>query len=297
MSGTHINGHDPEPGHWHPDDVAAAWLYTGTDATDGARDDLPPRDDVPSHGETGAGGDEAVDIFEPGTTVTVPAVRPPAFGRVADYPGALTLIYGHPKTGKGIYSADLAAKYTQAGLNVAVLDYENNPQEWVNRLHWFGADPKRWAYRVPHKLGVDDVSIVALRHVIRDYLELNEIDLLIIDSVLYALSEVGENEYSPKAPMALARAIETFPCPVWGLAHARTSKDGGIFGSNYWRASARMTWHLTNEASEDTYPLRKLVLADSNEGPSGEAYRVHFHTKDGHIRQVTSDPWADPDGD
>jgi hypothetical protein len=202
MSSPYTNGHDAEA-------VGAAWVHPGPDAADTAGADEPPWDDVPPHGEAGAGDDGlAVRWIE---HVEAEAWQPPRAGRVHHAPGSLTLLYGHPATGKGHVALGWAER---SGGRCLVLDYEANPSEWVERAAAIGLPQRRLMYLDPK-----GVPLPELAAELGQALQGLDVQFVVVDSLLMALGELGENEYSPQGPLTFMHSIEAWPCPVVGIAH------------------------------------------------------------------------------
>jgi hypothetical protein len=273
MSSPYTNGHDAEA-------VGAAWVHPGPDAADTAGADEPPWDDVPPHGEAGAGNDGlAVRWIE---HVDAEAWQPPRAGRVHHAPGSLTLLYGHPATGKGHVALGWAER---SGGRCLVLDYEANPSEWVERAAAIGLPQRRLMYLDPK-----GVPLPELAAELGQALQGLDVQFVVVDSLLMALGELGENEYSPQGPLTFMHSIEAWPCPVVGIAHE--SPRGGPFGSRYWTALARMMWHLTKDEEEG----RTLRLVKANQMAEGESYQVHLHHDQGKLYQVAETRTPPPAG-
>lgn len=279
-----VNGHDPDPGYWHPEDLAAAWLYASTDASDREGADSAAGDDVPPEGDTGTRHDGPA--IQPVESIEAPAVQAPLVGRIAPYPGALTLLYGEPAAGKSYAALGWAQRVIAGGGRVLVMDYEHDAMAWKHRARDIGLPEGLWY--------MDPMGVPITERRTFDASTVEGFDLVVVDSVLMALGAMGENEWSPSNVLDFRHAVESWPCPVLGLAHqGPRSSGGGVFGSKYWTALAGVIWHMTNEANEG----RRITLVKNRYGAEGEGHLVHLHHNgDGPVYAISETPISHDEG-
>lgn len=155
-------------------------------------------------------------------------------------PEGTTVLFGEGGDGKGWIAAKLAARLIEQGIRVAVLDFENHPNEWVYRLTTFGVSMDKIVYLAPPTTMEKWANDSAAKY-LRDL----GVQFLIVDSAMYA-SNV-DDPYSPSSALGYKRARSKLGnLPAILLAHTAKGQDS-IFGSVFWRNEARVVWRLNKD--------------------------------------------------
>jgi hypothetical protein len=144
------------------------------------------------------------------------APPPPLLGVLS--PEGTTVLYGDGGDGKGWVAAKWAS---QLDAKVAIIDFENHPNEWAYRLDKFGmTDTLYVSPPVTLERWANERAARLLRNA--------KIGFLVIDSAMYA-SNV-EDPYSPQSAMAYKRARSRLDnLPTILLAHTTGGQDK-VFG-------------------------------------------------------------------
>ena len=229
MSSPYTNGHDAEA-------VGAEWVHPGPDAADTAGADEPPWDDVPPHGEAGAGDDgaaeEEVRRFD---ALPDEPPLPPIARFVAQGHGSVTVLFGDGGEGKGTLAAKLVAEHTQQGGSALIIDAEGHPGEWGRRLRRFGADMTRGAYWAWSRT-------VPLREAVDDYR--GTFDFVVVDSAAYFPGS-QDDQWGPSAAIAMQDAAKAMRIPLLVIAHvAKHSPQGKAYGSGFWHNVPRVSMEI-----------------------------------------------------
>lgn len=223
-----LNGHDPAPGDWHPDDVASAWIRASTDQTDAVGEDGPQGADVQRAGSRPAGpGIVRLDSIED----TSPP--PPLLGWIAPEPGSITIVSGDGGSGKGTFAAWLCATLTRTGGSVLVIDAEGHPREWRRRVADLGGDAAAVAYweHPGGDLELDDYSGL--------------FDLVIVDSAAYFWPD---GERWADAPVRMQQQAKVAGVPLLVIAHKPKGGGTHAYGSVFWANAARLHVEMADSA-------------------------------------------------
>jgi bifunctional DNA primase/polymerase-like protein/primase-like protein len=204
----------------------------------------------------------------------------PLFGRLDP---EHTILYGVGGSGKGSLSASWLKQLQDVGRQPAVLDFENHPTEWARRLFYLGGDIGSVPYYGP--LGKDwpgpPGNILTLAPYLRQQIEGDGVDFLIIDSIIPAIS--GADPLATDAPTAYQMALGIIGLPVLSLGHVTKQQSMAFpFGSVMWHSYARVTWSLGKEGDI-------LVLANhkANNSPYLGRYAVDLHWDNGKLLAVS----------
>ena len=293
-----LNGHDPDPGYWHPDDAGAQdtpdggghrpaqgapehgwdWLQTAHPDHAGVPEGMgtwpdgeggwwPSPTPLPGReAETepvGPGHDGAAEGWADLASIELTPPEAPLAGWVAANPGTVTVAYGDGGEGKTTHAAYVAAQVVQGGGLVAILDLEGNAKEWRRKLTYFlGGELPAGSVSIwtPSETPLPG-ELVALDGVA---------DLLVVDSMSMmqgypdAVDKWGSIMEQAKA---LAKAANV---PMYLIAHTSKMHPDKPYGSVKAHNLARLTFHVT----QDTITCRK---ANDVAGMwKGRSWRVDF---------------------
>jgi len=166
----------------------------------------------------------------------LPTEAPPDLLFTYLLPDKTTLMYGKGGTGKGVIAAIFAGLLTRAGRRVLILDYEDHPEEWGQRLtaltfpdssklsedekgdiiHCTPYDPERWAE--------DAGPLPVVAHTLRARCDRDGIDYVIVDSYSAAADD-DEALGGQGAAKRFALALTKLGRPALVLAHVSESKE------------------------------------------------------------------------
>ncbi len=162
-------------------------------------------------------------------------------------PTSHTILFGPGGVGKGMEASRLAVKITtELGLNVLIIDFENHPDEWLNRIDGLGGPAatgkidivcptsRAWtAPRGPFWTIQQHISALAVER---------GSQFLIIDSIAAACvgSDISTGDTS--APTLYGSALEAIGLPCLSISHVAGVSQDRPFGSVYWGNFARMMW-------------------------------------------------------
>lgn len=151
------------------------------------------------------------------------------------HPTDHTILFGDGGTGKGVIAAQLVADLS-VDMRVLILDYEAHARhEWRKRVPHFGGAMKHVWIIQPTE------PIWDIAQQVRELIEAEHIDLVVVDSVTYAC--VGEEVEKSATAAKYTVAVSHLKRPVLSLAHT-TKTDLGAkhpFGSIFWSNGARVT--------------------------------------------------------
>ena len=156
------------------------------------------------------------------------------------HPTGVTLLYGKGGVGKGLVAAHLTKVLAEHRVRVVILDFENNPNEWIFRVgHPSGTDP---VY-----MGLDGDLLESKQEITNTIAEHGG-DYLIIDSATMAQPE--KKGYSERGNVRLFfRQLHSWGIPALVLAHAPKAAADDVataLGTVQWSAQSRLVWHATS---------------------------------------------------
>ena len=203
---------------------------------------------------------QAIDI--------TPVMPPPLLlGRIEPTPGKVTLMHGPGSAGKGTLAASWTATLTRDGMNVLILDYEDNrATEWVPRLMSLGADMSRIRIADPINAGLRGAmwdGAEDLRALCRAW----DIGLVVVDSLHSACT--GHSVIDDVTADLFRRGAMRLPCPVLLIGHVtKLHEMKHTFGSVFWHNYARVTWSLS-ERDHATDSARLTQRKDNGRRSAG----------------------------
>jgi len=186
--------------------------------------------------------------------------KPPLVGEMLAAEG-VTVIYGRGGTGKGMTSVYFAGELAKQGYSVALLDYENHPDEWRRRLDGMGLleyDDRIW-YASPYNGGWTSGTgkrgtLAQDAGLIRDACDQMSIDFVIVDSIVPA-SGSGADMGGFGDAQQFFDGIAHINRPALVIAHVPGNAQrfpDRPFGSTFIHNLARETWAI--EPTEDPDP-------------------------------------------
>ncbi len=165
-----------------------------------------------------------------------------------------TLWFGAQATGKGVLvvfaiaaladadSAFIPGSSIARAIRVGVLDWEDNQDEWAERLHRVGVPARSVPYLSPSG-PLTNPRVLAN---VRAWVGGEGVELVAVDSVIPAAG--GADAMKPEAPTAYYQALRALERPSLSLAHVPKDKAQAThpFGSTYWSTPSRLVWRVEN---------------------------------------------------
>jgi hypothetical protein len=150
-------------------------------------------------------------------------------------------------------SAFIPGTSVASPMRVGILDWEDNQDEWAERLFRVGVPGRSVPYLAPRG-PLTNPSVLAS---VRSWIDSDGVDLVAIDSVIPAAG--GADAMKPEGPTAYYQALRAFERPTLSLAHVPKSQGQADqpFGSTYWSTPSRLTWRI--EKIESSEHILKLV--------------------------------------
>lgn len=185
-----------------------------------------------------------------------------------------TMWYGAQAVGKGVLLvvavaalADADAAFIPgsaigAPIRVGILDWEDNRDEWAERLHRMQVPAESVPYREPR----GPLTHPKILADVRAWVDGEGVELVAVDSVIPAAG--GVDAMKPEAPTAYYSALRQLERPSLSLGHVPKDKAQGQhpFGSTYWATQQRLIWRI--ERIEDgSRHLLKLVNTKHSRWP------------------------------
>ena len=189
-------------------------------------------------------------------------------------PEGTTVIYGEGGDGKGWIAAAMIKGLMERGIKVAILDFENHPSEWKERLDILRVPISEVSYFQP-PVPMGKWANSRLAGVMKE----RNIGFFVIDSAMYATNT--DDPYSPAGVMQYKQArLRLGNIPAILLAHTAKGQTS-IYGSAFWRNEARITWFL----SRDKANKRWLECKKTNAYPhlEGKVLSVDFDQSTGRL--------------
>lgn len=181
------------------------------------------------------------------------------------WPGGHVLLYGYGSAGKGVDAAWIAAQRTKRGLVVAVLDYENNPDEWRSRHKTFGGNEELLYIETPAPTGLLRGPIWTQEDEISAAVAEISASLVIVDSVVPATQVSAEHIGSPEHPSRYRHALDVIGTSSLSLGHAAgaPSEKNLVkpWGSNFWPNTMRLTISAWYDAEKK---VQRLAVVKRN---------------------------------
>lgn len=178
--------------------------------------------------------------------------------------GALTVIFGPGDTGKGILSAWVAAEARRTR-RVLVLDFEGHEAEYGRRWHGLGATEP--LYIAPLATPGLAGPITARAEVIRDLCDELEVEVLVIDSIAFAVP--GLDVKDETTATAFSAAVKLIGRTTLAVGH--TTKTGDPwpkypFGSAFWHNGCRVSWAI-EKVDDDPHTVELRNRKGNAHGP------------------------------
>jgi hypothetical protein len=149
-----------------------------------------------------------------------------------------TVLFGDGGTGKSYIALNIAGRLAEAGVNVALFDWELGGEDHRDRLERLFPDgmPRVLYARCERPLVYETDR---LRRIVRD----NAVEYAVYDSVAFAAD--GPPEAAEVAGRYF-RAVRQIGCGSLHVAHVSKAADADKkpFGSTFWHNGARSTWFV-----------------------------------------------------
>lgn len=215
----------------------------------------------------GTGKAKVPDLSRSISDVDMSPPPPLLLGRL--HPLKATVLFGDGGVGKGTLATKWLVDLVLAGINVLVVDYEDNETEWAARSYSLGLDdgPRRTeGFRIlsvssPEWEGPQG-NIWDQVEYIRATIEAWGIGYICIDSAVFAVG--GKDVTDPEVVIRYFKALTRIGLPSLTLAHVNRAKDmTKPFGSVFWHNAPRLSWSYEHK----TVSSRKLTLRKNNQYP------------------------------
>jgi len=203
----------------------------------------------------------------------------------------LTIVYGPGGKGKGVLMASVLLEASRAGRKALVLDYEGHRREYAVRCRGLGVVGPYYLAPLAHPRLAGPITAHA--ETVRDLCDELEVDLLVVDSLAYALPGLDVAEST--SATAFTAAVKRIGRTTVATAHTTKASDpwpAYPFGSVFWHNSARATWAL-EQVDDDPHTVELRNRKASEHGP--QAPRRYVITwEDGVLAAVTGEPIGRP---
>ena len=165
-------------------------------------------------------------------------------------PGKHTILYGEGGTGKGTTASSWVVDLASQGIKSLIVDYEGHEDEWGRRTTGFA-----------HGLDLTDLIFYAspnsstwpgatgalweLKDKVKEAMDRNNIDVLVVDSLVQACIGVDASTGNTEAPTKYNAALVYIGRTALSLAHITgAGNTKHPFGSVHWHNTARVTWYI-----------------------------------------------------
>jgi hypothetical protein len=140
-------------------------------------------------------------------------------------------------------------------VRMGVLDWEDNRDEWTERLYQVGVP----ALSVPYLAPSGPLTNRRVLANVRAWADGEGVEHLTVDSVIPAAG--GPDAMKPEAPTAYYQCLREVGLPSLSLAHVPKDKAQAAtpFGSTYWSAPCRLVWRVENPSENDSQHVIRLV--------------------------------------
>jgi hypothetical protein len=159
-------------------------------------------------------------------------------------------------------AAFLPGSSVAAPVRVGILDWEDNRDEWSERLHRMQVPAESVPYREPH----GPLTKAKVLADVRAWADGEGVELVAVDSVIPAAG--GADAMKPEAPTAYYQALRELERPSLSLAHVPKDKAEAKhpFGSTYWSTPQRLVWRV-ERLPDDARHLVKLANTKHSRWP------------------------------
>ena len=189
-----------------------------------------------------------------------------------------TMWFGAQGVGKGVLltvaitalaegdSAYIPGSEVERSVRVGILDWEDNEDEWAERLDRMAVPP----LSVPYLAPTGPLTSPRVLANVRRWIDGEGVDLVAVDSVIPAAG--GADAMRPEAATAYYQALREIERPNLSLAHVPKDKAQAAhpFGSTYWSAPARLIWRVERPDDPARHVIRLVNTKHSRWPPATE---------------------------
>jgi hypothetical protein len=186
-----------------------------------------------------------------------------------------TMWFGAQGAGKGVLvviavaaladadSAFIPGSAVEKAIRVGILDWEDNEDEWAERLHRAGVT----ARSVPYFAPTGPLTNTKVAAEVRRWVDGEGVELVAVDSVIPAAG--GADAMKPEAPTAYYQSLRLLERPSLSIAHVPKDKAQAPhpFGSTYWSTPSRLVWRIERPGDEDGEHVIRLVNTKHSRWP------------------------------
>jgi hypothetical protein len=195
-----------------------------------------------------------------------------------------TMWFGAGGVGKGALAAAAAAALATGDdgylpgcrivrtARVGILDYEDNRDEWADRLQRLGLAPASMPYLAGRAPLTRRGGLDRARAWVRD----EGVELVLVDSAIPAAGVA--DAMKPEGPTAYYLALAELAVPSWTLAHVPKAQAAADhpFGSTYWSTPQRLMWRVEKvETADAARHVVRLVNTKHSRWPWAPSTVLH----------------------
>jgi hypothetical protein len=163
-------------------------------------------------------------------------------------------------------SAYIPGSEVERPVRVGILDWEDNEDEWAERLHRMAVPP----LSVPYLAPTGPLTSSQVLANVRRWIEEEGVDLVAVDSIIPAAGSA--DAMKPEAATAYYQALREIERPNLSLAHVPKDKAQAAhpFGSTYWSAPSRLVWRVERPDDRARHVIRLVNTKHSRWPLAGE---------------------------
>jgi hypothetical protein len=160
-------------------------------------------------------------------------------------------------------SAFIPGSLVEKPVRVGILDWEDNEDEWAERLHRAGVTARSVPYLAPTG-PLTNTKVIAE---VRRWIDGEGVELVAVDSVIPAAG--GTDAMKPEAPTAYYQSLRLLERPSLSIAHVPKDKAQARhpFGSTYWSTPSRLVWRIERLGDGDAEHVIRLVNTKHSRWP------------------------------
>lgn len=203
---------------------------------------------------------EQLNLAKPQVLRDIPPADDDLIERIEGFPVLLkhpSIIFGNGGTGKSLIALWLSGQLGARGYNVLWCDWELDGGDHAKRFIELFDDDRSGNV---HYLRCD-ASIGALADRIRTEVQRLDIDIVVVDSIAFAIDGSASDVDAARAFYQSLRAIGSVGSIL--IAHESRNTDGeSPFGSVFWANGARLTWHIQNvDRTSTNKPMNGMCVS------------------------------------
>ncbi|MGA2501565.1 MAG: bifunctional DNA primase/polymerase, partial [Tepidisphaeraceae bacterium] len=186
-----------------------------------------------------------------------------------------TMWFGAQGVGKGVLVVFAAAALasgdaafipgvrTASTLRVGILDWEDNEDEYAERLYRLEVP----AHSVPYLAPRGPLTNRQVAANVKAWINGEGVDLAAVDSVIPAAG--ASDAMKPEGPTAYYQVLRELERPTLSLAHVPKDKADAMapFGSTYWSTPSRLVWRVEKLAEDSASHVMQLTNTKHSRWP------------------------------